>query len=131
MFDLNRKKLARHRPRESRMRIGIVAWVFMACVCGIAFAQPKAVNAPATAPGAAAVTPAPAAAEAGAEPAATKAEDESAFQMFQKGGPAMYALLIASVIAVTVIIERFIALRRSAVVPPAFLGGLQSVYRDR
>src|SRR4051812_11091579 len=137
MRDVNRKKLT-HRPREARMRVGIIAWVFMACIAGIAIAQPKVNNAPA--PAAAPPAAAPAAAPA-ADPAAPAVGDdgapvtplgkESAFELFRKGGIVMWMLLGASIIAVTIIIERFVALRKSTVVPSDFLDGLRAVYRDR
>jgi len=43
------------------------------------------------------------------------------FQMFMKGGWPMWPLLLASVIAVALVIERTISLRRARVVPPGLL----------
>jgi len=48
---------------------------------------------------------------------------ESLYEMFLKGGDVMWALLASSVLAVAIIIERFIALRRGAVAPTKFLPG--------
>lgn len=51
----------------------------------------------------------------------------SVFDFVVKGGPLMIPIGLCSLIALTVIIERWITLRRSAVIPPQFLPGLQSI----
>jgi biopolymer transport protein ExbB len=61
---------------------------------------------------------------------AVKAENPSVFQLFLKGGFYMYPLAGCSVLAVTIILERFVALRRTALMPPSFLPGLKAVFRD-
>lgn len=55
----------------------------------------------------------------------------SAFQLFIKGGFFMYPLAACSIIAVAIICERFMALRRSRIIPPAFMAGLNGIYRER
>ena len=42
----------------------------------------------------------------------------------------MYALLACSVLSVTIVIERYISLRRGYVVPAGFMAGLRGVFRD-
>jgi biopolymer transport protein ExbB len=51
-------------------------------------------------------------------------------QMFVKGGWFMYPLAFCSILAVGIIFDRFVALRRSRVMPPAFMPGLSAVYKD-
>lgn len=74
------------------------------------------------------------------EPAAptnspAEAIDESApslspVDLFWKAGAFIWPLSACSVLAVALIIERFVALRRSRVLPPNFLLGLREVFRD-
>lgn len=52
------------------------------------------------------------------------------WEMIRMAGFFIYPLLAASVLCVALVIERFIALRRSNVNPSGFLPGLQAVYRD-
>jgi biopolymer transport protein ExbB len=61
---------------------------------------------------------------------AAAAEKQTLWELFVAGGPAMYALLASSVLAVAIIIERFASLRRSAVIPAGFTPGLLGVFRD-
>jgi biopolymer transport protein ExbB len=51
-------------------------------------------------------------------------------QLFFKGGFFMYPLALCSVVAVGLILERFLALRRSRVIPPDFVPGLKAVFTD-
>jgi biopolymer transport protein ExbB len=51
-------------------------------------------------------------------------------QLFFKGGFFMYPLALCSVVAVGLIFERFLALRRSRVIPPDFIPGLKGVLTD-
>lgn len=62
--------------------------------------------------------------------AAATAQDISVFQLFIKGGFFMYPLALCSIIAIGIIIERFIALRRNQVLPPDFVPGLRNVFKD-
>ena len=57
-------------------------------------------------------------------------EKVTLLEMFRAGGIFMYPLALSSVLAVAIILERFIALRRSRVNPRRFLPGLRAVYRD-
>lgn len=54
----------------------------------------------------------------------------SPIDLFWKAGIFIWPLAACSVLSVAVIIERFIALRRSRVLPPEFLPGLRQVFRD-
>ncbi len=71
-------------------------------------------------------------APAASQPAATAqaAQDISVFQLFIKGGFFMYPLALCSIIAIGIIIERFVALRRNQVLPPDFVPGLCNVFKD-
>jgi biopolymer transport protein ExbB len=60
----------------------------------------------------------------------TKAVDVSIFQLFVKGGFVMYPLALCSIVAVGIIFERFLALRRARVIPPQFMPGLKRVFND-
>lgn len=84
--------------------------------CGAALAQQG--GAPATVPSAAdALAPA-------------AMQKQTLWELFQAGGPVMYALLLCSVLSIAIIIERFVTLRRGSVVPPGFMPALFGVYRD-
>jgi biopolymer transport protein ExbB len=75
-----------------------------------------------------------------AQPAATQAATDapesntvpalSPLDLFKKAGYFIWPLAACSVLSVTLIIERFIALRRSRVIPPGLLAGLKAVYQD-
>lgn len=54
----------------------------------------------------------------------------SLLELFGKAGIFIWPLSACSVITVTIIIERFVALRRSRVLPPGFLAGLREVYQS-
>lgn len=54
----------------------------------------------------------------------------SPIDLFWKAGIFIWPLAACSVLSVAVIIERFIALRRSRVLPADFLPGLRQVFRD-
>lgn len=49
---------------------------------------------------------------------------ETMFSLIVKGGFVMIPILLASVIALAITVERFIALKRSNIIPPDFLSGL-------
>lgn len=80
-----------------------------------AASQPAATSQPATAPA--------------DVPAAPKPSSLNIWELFVKGGIFMYPLTACSVLAVAIILERFIALRRSAINPPEFFAGLRSAGR--
>jgi biopolymer transport protein ExbB len=54
---------------------------------------------------------------------------ETAFDYFQKGGPVMWVLLVCSVIAVTIFLERLWSLRRGRVAPPQLLSEVAELTR--
>ncbi len=49
----------------------------------------------------------------------------SIWELVVKGGPMMVPILLCSMIALTIVIERAVSLRRSRVIPPGFLDGLK------
>ena len=63
---------------------------------------------------------------AGEEPTASSAH---VWDWFEKGGILMYPILLCSLLSVAIILERFIALQRKRVIPPAFLQRLQEFWR--
>jgi biopolymer transport protein ExbB len=93
------------------------AAALVAVLCGVAMAQQPGTTLPATMP--AAVDAMPAA-----------AEKQTLWELFQAGGPAMWALLACSVLSMAIIIERFVTLRRKQVIPGGFVPGLMGVFRD-
>lgn len=56
---------------------------------------------------------------------------QSIWDFIVKGGPMMIPILLASLIALAVIIERSVSLTRRRIIPPDFVPGLQVVLRDR
>lgn len=54
----------------------------------------------------------------------------SVFDFFLKGGPVMIPITLCSLIALAVVIERSVRLRRHAVIPPDFLPGLRAALKD-
>jgi biopolymer transport protein ExbB len=119
---MTRKKLiAFGVVRRAFVSIALLAMLFFVPVL---IAQAQNANGPTTAP----ATTAPA---EGEQLGANKVPEETFYQLFLKGGVFMYPILAASVIAVAIIIERAVALRRGAIVPSGFLPGLKAVYRDR
>lgn len=55
----------------------------------------------------------------------------SVFDFIVKGGPTMILIGICSLVALAVIVERLVVLRRKHVIPPAFLDGIKSAAHDR
>ncbi|HEY7116244.1 MAG TPA: MotA/TolQ/ExbB proton channel family protein [Tepidisphaeraceae bacterium] len=102
----------------------LAATLALALTCRCALAQNSAAAPTNGDNGAAAVTP------PGQPPTATPAPQVTVFQLFFKGGFFMYPLALCSVVAVGLILERFLALRRSKVIPPAFIPGLKGVLKD-
>src|SRR5688572_16988229 len=80
--------------------------------------------------GATALAQTTAPADATATPPPAKAEQTTVFQLFVKGGFFMYPLALCSILAVGIIFERSMALRRSRVIPPAFVPGLKAAAKD-
>src|SRR5439155_21180673 len=62
--------------------------------------------------------------------AALPAPKQTLWELFVAGGPFMYALLASSILAVAIIFERLVTLRRSSVIPAGFIAGLLGVFRD-
>lgn len=65
-----------------------------------------------------------------------QAEDASAVQVQSvwdfvvKGGPMMIPIALASLVALTVIVERLVSLRRAQIIPPDFVPGLRTLIKD-
>jgi biopolymer transport protein ExbB len=55
---------------------------------------------------------------------------ESVWDFIVKGGPVMIPIGLCSLVALAVIVERFISLRRRRVIPPSFVPGLRAVLRN-
>jgi biopolymer transport protein ExbB len=111
-----------NRPaRRFTLPPSLFAAVAVATVCCVAFAQQA--GAPATAP---AANAAAGVLDASAQ---TQIQERTLFELFRAGGPFMYALLACSILAVAIIIERFISLRRAYVIPNGFMAGLKGVFR--
>ncbi len=56
---------------------------------------------------------------------------QNVMDFVQKGGVMMIPIGLCSLVALTVIIERLISLRRKSVIPPAFMPGLKKVLNDK
>jgi len=54
--------------------------------------------------------------------------EESLFELLLKGGWVMVPLALCSILAVAFIIERFIGLRRTKIIPEGFVGGLKEAF---
>ena len=60
-----------------------------------------------------------------------EASDElDIFSLLWKGGWVMIPIALASVLALTLTLERFISLRRIKIIPPEFLSGLRSLWQQ-
>jgi biopolymer transport protein ExbB len=81
-------------------------------------------------PAAAAAQEQAAAGPAAAQPpgSAETGEDLDLFSLLMKGGWVMIPILLASVLALTLTIERFISLRKSKIIPPQFLQEVKSLF---
>lgn len=69
-----------------------------------------------------------------AEPAKADAESikiHSVWDFVMKGGPTMAAIGLCSLVALTVIVERAVLLRKRAIAPPGFLNTLNALDGDR
>ena len=69
-------------------------------------------------------------AQVNAGQAAEAVEIQSIWDFVTKGGPMMIPIGIASLVALAVIVERFVSLRRRKVIPPGFLPSLRSALND-
>ena len=68
--------------------------------------------------------------ESAADPqGAASAQIQSVWDFILKGGPMMIPIALCSFIALTVIVERLVSLRRRNVVPPDFLSGLKAAMK--
>ena len=56
---------------------------------------------------------------------------DSVWDFVVRGGPTMIAIGLCSLVALTVVVERFVVLRRRNVIPKDFFAGLKAVQADR
>jgi biopolymer transport protein ExbB len=66
-----------------------------------------------------------------ANPIVAGGQLHSVWDFIVKGGPAMGAIIACSLVALAVIVERAVVLRRMAIIPPGFLEGLEAIGGDR
>jgi len=59
--------------------------------------------------------------------AASAAKVQSVWDFVVKGGPVMIPIGICSLVALTVIVERLVSLRRGQIIPPKFVDGVRSI----
>ncbi len=69
-------------------------------------------------------------AQTGPTPTSAVAPANSLWDLAIKGGPVMIPIGLASILALSIVIERLILLRARRVVPPGFLEGLEAVADD-
>ncbi|MHC5110733.1 MAG: MotA/TolQ/ExbB proton channel family protein [Planctomycetota bacterium] len=55
---------------------------------------------------------------------------ESVWDFLVKGGPVIVPIAICSLVALTVVVERLVTLRRKRIIPPGFLAGLRAILKD-
>lgn len=67
----------------------------------------------------------------GGPPVVQGAQLESVWDFVVKGGPTMVAIGACSLVALTVIVERLVVLRRRAIIPAGFVEGLLALAADR
>lgn len=77
-----------------------------------------------------AVAPGPGGGSAGVAGASEGLMVGSVADFIVKGGPVMVPIGACSLVALAIVVERLIALRRSRVIPPGFLPELRNVLRD-
>ena len=66
-----------------------------------------------------------------AESDGTTAPAPTVFEMFLKGGVFMYPLALCSVVAITLTLDRLLALRRGRIIQPHLLPGVRAAAADR
>jgi biopolymer transport protein ExbB len=116
---MQRKFVMRSRLNLRMLRpIGSCAIMLIAALMLARAATAMAADAPADQP-----TTAPAA-------TATDTPSLSPLELISKAGYFIYPLALCSILAVAIIIERFIALQRRKVIPAGFLAGLKGVSQD-
>jgi biopolymer transport protein ExbB len=62
--------------------------------------------------------------------AVTIPQKTTLWELFLAGGPVMFALLAASILAIAIVFERLVSLRRSSVIPAGFTAGLLGTFKD-
>jgi biopolymer transport protein ExbB len=74
---------------------------------------------------------APAAAQEEQATTLSEENDLDLLTLLWRGGWVMIPIAVASVLALTITIERFISLRKQRIIPPGFLGGLKSLFEGK
>jgi len=118
--------------RRPRLRRSVPPWLIAAMVVcagagAMSLAQPAGEPPAGEAP-AAGEAPPPGAGQPG-QATEEKKKEMSLFELLVLGGWFMVPIGLCSLLGLAVIIERFIALRRSAIIPAAFMEGLKGVLR--
>lgn len=110
------------------------AWLIAAALIALGGAVSLAQQAPPAPPAPAAVGAAPndAAPVPGGEATVSVEETPktSFLQLLLKGGWFMVPIGATSLLGLAIILERLVALRRGAIIPPRFMDGLKGVFRD-
>lgn len=70
-------------------------------------------------------------AQEAANPIVAGGQLQSVWDFIVKGGPAMAAIIACSLVALAVVVERMVVLRKKAVIPPGFVEGLEAMGGDR
>ena len=104
--------------QSARWFRGVPAWLAVVVVAAAVAACAAQAPGPATAPG------------AGGTSTFIGGERMSFLELLERGGWFMVPIGLCSLLAMAVIIERLIALRRGAVIPSKFLPGLKGVLRQ-
>jgi biopolymer transport protein ExbB len=117
--------------RKRNVPLWLVVAATVALAGGLTLGQPAPAG-PAAAQPAPAAAPAPnAAPTAAAAPKTQVTQTKMSFvQLLAKGGWFMVPILLASMLGVAIVFERFVALRRGSIIPSRFMAGLKAVYRD-
>jgi biopolymer transport protein ExbB len=130
--------MTKQRSNNRRVRLVLPPWLapaVMLCVMVPAALSQQPATRPATAATAPVPTTAPTPTLAAPAPpvrtsAAPQPPERTLLDWYWAGGVFMHPIALCSVIALAIVVERLIALRRSATAPADFLPGLKQVVRD-
>ena len=120
-----------HRPTARLVLLGLLALAMLAVACELPALRAQEGASPSTAPAPIGETQAgdatgsaPAADDDAPAAAQLQAEGINPISLLFKGGLLMIPIAIMSLLVVTVVVERFIALRRSRILPDELIAGL-------
>ncbi len=118
--------------RSATIVLGLVASLALAVLIAQAAPAPAAPAAAPPAPAAApAAAPAPAEGAAPAQGSTARLKPPTVFELLDQGGPVMYPIYACSILALAFAIERAISLRRSRILPPAFILNVRGLLAAR